>query len=224
MVSGFYKHFCDLIVEGIKGFTISEKELDQRYRFVNPEILNEYFDQGRDVIIAAGHYCNWEWATMQSSRVLKHTCVGIYTPLSNAYFEDKMKASRSKYGLVLVPKDQVKAYFKEGHITPQLYFFLVDQSPSNPDRAFWTSFLGTQTPIQYGVEKYSKEYNLPIFFLTVMRQNRGFYHLTMEKVLDNPIQKEYGQILIEVYSHLENMILQKPEWWLWSHKRWKHNK
>lgn len=224
LVSGFYRHFCDLIVEGIKGFTISAGDLDKRYKFLNPNILDDYYQKGKDVIVAAGHFSNWEWATMQSSRILKHTCVGIYTPLTNRFFENKMKKSRSRFGLVLVPKDRVKAYFREKHLSPQLYFFLVDQSPSNPDRAYWANFLGNETAIQFGIEKYSKEFGLPIFFITIMRQKRGYYHLTLKKVLDNPLEKEYGQIITEVYEHLENMILQRPEWWLWSHRRWKHSK
>ena len=220
----FYRHICDIIVEGIKSFTISNEELGRRYNFVNPEVLDSLYRERRDVIIAAGHYANWEWATMQSSRVFKHVCVGIYTPLTNKFLEQKMAESRSRTGLVLVPKDQVKEYFKKEHQEPQLYYFLIDQSPSNANRAYWSTFLGKETGIQYGAEKYSKEFNIPVFFLKVDRVKRGYYIQTLEEVVMEPTQQVYGQILEKIYQKLESEILQQPAWWLWSHRRWKHSK
>ena len=56
----FYRHFCDLLVESFKLFNISESELRKRLVFENPDELNRYFREGRSVIIAGGHYNNWE--------------------------------------------------------------------------------------------------------------------------------------------------------------------
>src|SRR5687768_7853119 len=55
----FYRHFCDIVVESLKSFTISQQEISKRMVLLNPELLNKYFDQNKSIILAGGHYNNW---------------------------------------------------------------------------------------------------------------------------------------------------------------------
>jgi len=219
----FYKHLCDLIVEGIKGFTISDKQLMKRYKPIKMGDLESDYREGKSIILAAAHYTNWEWATMAFPLQFKHTCLGIYTPLSNAYLEDKMRKSRSRTGLQLLRKDEVKAYYAaDNEVAPTAQIYLVDQSPSNPERALWLEFLGNKTPVQYGAEKYAKEQNLPVHFVSVKRVKRGYYEYEIEKITDDPSSLVYGELMRAIYERIENMISKEPGHWLWTHRRWKH--
>ena len=49
----FYKHFCDLMIEGIKSFTISQKQLSKRFIIKNHNIIDEYAKKGKSVIITS---------------------------------------------------------------------------------------------------------------------------------------------------------------------------
>ena len=109
----FYRHFCDLILESLKAFTISEKEVRKRMSIKNTDVLDKYFDQKRSVIIATGHYNNWELFVLALAAPLKHKAIAIYKPLSNSFFDKKMKDMRTKFGLRMISTKQVKRVFEE---------------------------------------------------------------------------------------------------------------
>ncbi len=89
IVDAFYKHLCDLIVESIKVFSISENQIHQRMKILNPEYINKYFEQNQSVILAGGHFNNWELFAVAIDAAIKHDAVAIYKPLSNLFFDEK---------------------------------------------------------------------------------------------------------------------------------------
>lgn len=224
IIKNFYRNLADITLESVKAFFMSNKELLERYIIVNPEALDPYFDEKKTVLVAAGHLANWEWATMALPLYLKHKCSGIYTPLTNAFLENKMSRTRSKNGLVLIPKAESSGYFSSMGKDPEAIFFLIDQSPSNPDSAYTLNFMDTETFVHYGLEKYARQFNAPVFFLSVERISKGKYALVFTKITDHPNGESEGNILKKSYQVLEEFLRAKPGDWLWSHRRWKHQK
>ena len=224
IVKLFYKHFCDLIVESIKNFTISEKQARKRMVVENPEVLDKYFDKGQSVIVVAGHYGSWELMAVAIDMLTKHRHVGIYKPLSSPFFEKKMRESRGRYGTVMLPMKQTRAFFEAEHEKPVCMIFGADQWPSNAKDAYWVNFMNRETPFLYGAEKYAKEFNFPVVFGKINKPKRGFHRITLEDITDKPNEMEYGEIIDIFVKKLEETIRAKPEHWLWSHKRWKRSK
>jgi KDO2-lipid IV(A) lauroyltransferase len=220
----FYKHFCDLIVESLKTFTISEKEVLERVVCKNPEGVNKYFEQKRSVIIAGGHYNNWEIFAVAVDALIKHKTVGIYTPLSNKYFDEKMRATRSKYGLLMISTKKIKRYIENNSKEPMAIIFGFDQSPSNPKSAHWMTFLNQDTGVQFGTEKIAKEFNIPVVYGRINKEKRGHYSFEFFDVTDTPRETAYSEITENINRHLEKDIRDAPQYWLWSHRRWKHKK
>lgn len=224
IVKQFYKHFCDLIVESIKNFTISEKQARKRMLTENVEILDNYHAQGKSVVVMGGHYGNWELMAVAIGMLTKHTQVGIYKPLSSKYFDAKMRASREKYGLQMLPMKETKSYFDKKHENPVSIIFGADQWPSNAKGAYWTNFLNRETPFLYGAEKYAKDYNWPVVYGEILKLKRGYYKVVFHDITSEPTKKEYGEIIEAFVRVLSKTIAAKPEHWLWSHKRWKKTK
>lgn len=220
----FYKHFCDLVVESIKTFTISERQIMKRFVIANPEVSDKYYDEGRSILFAGGHFNNWELLAVGVDKWVKHNTAGIYTPLSNQYFDKKMQITRGKYGLKMVSTKNVKRFLdsKENGLTATI--FAIDQSPSNPKSAYWMRFLNQETGVLYGVEKYAKEYNSPVIYGKLSKVKRGYYSLFLIDVTGNPQQTAYGEIIQKTQRILESNILENPQYWLWTHKRWKHKR
>ncbi len=221
IMAKFYKHLCDLIVESIKGFTISEKQLRKRLIVTNPEVADQYANKGQGVIFVGGHINNWEICAQAVPFYSEHECIGIYKPLSNAFFDHKMKTTREKYGLKLVSMKQTKKSFDKGG-KPKAIIFGSDQSPSNPKRAYWLKFLNQDTGVLYGVEKYAKEYNWPVIYVTIYKTKRGHYEVEYKLITDTPLDTSYGEITTSFTKAIENDIIAHPQYWLWSHRRWKH--
>lgn len=220
----FYKHFCDLILESLKAFTISKKEVKKRVVCNNPELLNKHYDNNRSVVIAGGHYNNWEIMAVAIDMLLKHTVSGIYKPLSNKYFDKKMRKTRMKYGLYMLPTKEVKDYFEKNKNNLVAPIFAIDQSPSNPNNCYWTTFLNQDTGVLFGAEKYAKEYNYVVVYGRINKVKRGFYTIDFFDVTETPQQTAHGEITKKITNLLENDINHLPQYWLWSHRRWKHKR
>ena len=220
----FYCHFCDLVVESLKGFIISKNQLRKRFSIKNSAIANKYFDEGKDVIFVGGHYNNWEILAQGVNLELKHKIVGIYKPLTNKYFDKKMKTSREKYGMLLCSIKETKAYLDKDLGKPKGTIFAIDQRPGNPEKSYWMQFLNQETPVLFGAEKYAKEYNAPVIFCTINKVKRGHYEGVLKLIEANPQNTVYGEITSKNTLTLEKDIIENPQFWLWTHKRWKHKR
>lgn len=220
----FYLHFCDLILESVKMFSMSEEEAVARCRFVNPEVLEKFYRDGRSVLIIAGHYNNWEMAALAFAPQAPHLTVGIYQPIRNAFFNDKFQESRGKYGMLLVPKRETKNYFSAYQDQLTVTLFGADQSPTFSKKVYWTTFLNQETAVAYGTEKYAREYNYPPVFTCINRCKRGVYEIEFKVIADEPAATAFGEITEAHTRLLEKQILEDPAYWLWTHKRWKRKR
>jgi len=220
----FYKHFCDVIVESLKSFTISDAQISKRMILKNPELLNSYYDKKQSVILAGGHYNNWEWIAVALDKQMKHQSIAIYKTLSNKFFDEKMRSTRGKFGLLMVSTKLVAETFSKFKNELTATIFAIDQSPSNPKKCYWMNFLNQDTPVLFGTEKFSKDYNQPVLFGTITKVKRGFYQIAFETVTDNPTNTAHGYITETTTKLLEAEIIKAPQYWLWTHRRWKHKR
>lgn len=220
----FYSHLCDIIVESVKLFSITKSQISKRFIVNNPEILKPYFDANQDVLIVGGHYNNWEMLAAGIDQQVPHDTTGLYSKLSNPFFDKKMKESRSAFGLRMVTTKDSFAYFKETHTTPRLTIFGADQSPTYSKSVHWTTFLSQDTAVALGTERFAKKYNLPVVYGSIHKVKRGHYSLDISKLTDTPIDTADGEITEMHTRKLEEQILNKPEYWLWTHKRWKRKR
>lgn len=221
----FYMHLADMFIEGIKIRHMTEKELLKRFNFKNPELVNKYTSQGRDAIAAFGHYGNWEWI-VGIHRVLDARVLTVYKPLHNRYFDRYFLKLRSRYGMELVAMSstlrRIISYRKEGVNT--LTGLVADQTPPKKDIQFWTGFLNHDTPVYMGVEKLARKFDMVVFFFKISKVKRGYYELEAEVICDDAISLDEFELTRLHIKRLEKHILEKPEYWLWSHRRWKHKK
>lgn len=222
----FYAHFCDLILESVKVFSISKKQAAKRFVVVNPELLDKYYEQGRSVVLSGGHYNNWEMAAVAVGFQIKAILVGIYAPLTNKYFDKKFFDSRSKFGLELIGRNEVKERLKQNHEEGKLTVtvFAGDQSPTYSKKVYWTDFLGQDTAVMFGTEKYAREYDSAVLFANIRKVKRGYYELILEEIEEFPNEVPMGQVTEKHTRALERQILANPEYWLWTHKRWKRKR
>jgi Kdo2-lipid IVA lauroyltransferase/acyltransferase len=220
----FYRHLCDTMLESVKTFTVTKAQTLPRVYCTNAEVIDRYADQGRSVLFVAGHYSGFEWLVFSVNLLIKHQVSAVYRPLNNVFFDKKIQESRSRMGLKLVSMYNVKSYLADGLTEPTAVVFAMDQSPSKPVNVHWIEFLNQDTAVLFGTEKYAKEYDLPVIFGHLSKNERGRYGITFEVVSDSPKTTAHGEITEKMMRLLEADIRQKPEFWLWSHRRWKHKR
>lgn len=220
----FYKNLTDIIIEGIKGFSIGRKTVAKRHKILNPEVLEEFFNKNQSVIGVTGHIGNWEWGSLSAGFQIKHKAIAFYKPLSNKYINKFLKNTRTKCGTHLASIYETHQTFETFANECCAYILVADQNPGNKEKAIWTDFLGIDTAFLHGPEKYAKFYNYPIVFIDIKRVKRGYYELRLSTLIENLSLCTEGEITQKYAQRLQQAIEETPHSWLWSHKRWKYKR
>lgn len=219
----FYRHFADLLIEGIKNLGISEKELRKRFRISNPELMQQLYDQRKSVLLVSAHYMNWEWMITGQSLFFPHQAVGIGMPLSSGFWDKKINALRSRFGMHVIHAKIVKETFEHYRNAgiPTATLVLSDQSPGDSLKSYWTTFLHQPTAVLFGAEQLANTYDQAVVFYLPKKIKRGVYSIELHLITENPRSLSWGELTEAHTRLLEQRIEQEPEAWLWSHKRWK---
>jgi KDO2-lipid IV(A) lauroyltransferase len=218
----FYRHFNDILVEILKMIHFSPEALASRIKVKNPEVLNDLYNQKKSVIAVVGHYNNWEWI-LGTKPYVPHQSMAIYKPLNNKYFNRFLIRNRSRYGVELISMREtlrkMLTYKKENKIT--LCAFITDQSPVWEETQYWTNFLNQLTPVYLGIEKMAKKTGQAVVFLHVQKIARGRYEMEVIRLFDQVDNIPIHEITNRHLAVLEQIIITQPEYWLWTHRRWK---
>ncbi|MGB4291375.1 MAG: lysophospholipid acyltransferase family protein [Bacteroidales bacterium] len=221
----FYRHFADLFVEILKLTHLSDKEHLRRCRIENPELLEKLYSEGRDAVAIVGHYGNWEYLPI-ISLVTQFTCVTVYKPLKNKHFDRFMNRLRTKQKMLLSPMSQVMRdvikFRSEGKRI--LVSLLADQTPARGEIHYWTTFLNQDTPVYLGAEKIASKYDMAVVFFNHQKIRRGYYNVKFELLFEHTKGLPEYVITETHVKRLEELIREKPEYWLWSHRRWKYKR
>lgn len=221
---GFYRHFTDFIFESIKTLSITEKEVLKHTSIKNPELLDQYYQENRNVLVVCGHYNNWELYALSLPKQLKHTPYSLYQPLKNQFFDRLLLNSRARNGMNLIKTNDIVTFFKTNNGNPKMIVVVNDQSPTNINKAHWNTFLNQDTGWNVGPEMLAKKYDYVVLFGHSKKVKRGTYEVEFRLISDESKQTDSHYITDTYTKMLEAIIQEKPEFWLWSHKRWKHKK
>ena len=214
-----------MFLEMTKTLTISPEEMSKRFTITNIEVIKEYEKKGKSIMLIASHYASWEWLITLNQK-LSFQGVAIYKKLANKYFDKLVIDIRSKYNTKLVPTNKtiplISVNQKNG--IPCVYGLASDQSPKT-DRIFhWKNFMGIEVPVHTGPEMLAKKYDMTVIFAKVKKVKRGYYELTIIPLSDNPNSVPEFGITDAYIKEVEKQILEAPEYYFWTHKRWKHRR
>lgn len=217
----FYRHFTDLLAEGIKNLSISKNQLSKRFKVRNPEIMQQLFNENKTVILVSGHYNNWEWLIRFQNILFPHQAFGIGMPMTSKFWDKKINEKRSEFGMKVVHAKNFKEELEKNKNIPKSILVLSDQSPGDSNKSYWMEFLHQQTAVLFGAELMAHENNFAVVGFTINKVSRGKYEMQLELITDNPRENNWGEITEAHTKMLEKAIIAKPQYWIWSHKRWK---
>jgi len=218
----YYKFLSSLFVEVIKMKSISKKELNKRVKFKNTDLVEAYLQNNESVIFCSSHYGNYEWVCMAIGLNFSGEHFPIYKPLSSEVFDQWFFNMRSKYGNQMVAMRQTLRAIQGSKDKATMFTFGCDQAPSRGESIYWTDFLNQKASVQLGVEKIAKKTNRPVFYLKINCIKRGYYEVDCVPICLDPKQAAAYEITELHTRFLEEMIAEKPDYWLWSHRRWKY--
>lgn len=224
----FYRWFCDYTVETLKLLTISPEEMQQRMHVEGVEDMERSLEKNPFVFIYLGHYCNWEWISSIPlwTRQPDTHCAQLYRPLKNHFFDELFYKMRTRFGAENISKYESLRHIldlkRNGKRT--IIGFISDQAPGWESIHDWVDFLHQDTPVFTGTERIAKKVNAAIYFADVKRVRRGIYQLRLRLVTEDVNSYEDYKITDIYMQQLEAMIRRQPHLWLWTHRRWKHQR
>ncbi len=217
----YFKYMADLMMESVKNISISGKEVQRRMRPTNPELMEHYFSQGKSIIAAAGHYGNWEMAALSFGFLTDKKRVIVYKQQSNLVFNDFFNKTRSRFGSTMVSMKQTLRKMIEFKNEPTFTVLASDQTPVRHEATYFTEFLNQPTAVFLGIEKLTKVVDCVVIFYRLDIVKRGYYTYTFVPLVEEPLKTAPHEITKTHVKYLEGLIREKPEYWLWSHRRWK---
>ena len=221
LLKQFYRHFTDILVEGIKNLSISKKQLKKRMLVRNPELMQELYDEKRNVILVSGHFNNWEWLISSQNLLFNHQAFGIGMPMSNKFWDKKVNQRRERFGMQVINASNYQIKFRTFKKKPFAVLTLGDQSPAHSTKSYWMNFLNQDTAVLFGTEYMANDYDFTVVFFIVHKIKRGYYELELKLITKDAKSMNWGEIT-EIHTKLlEDEIIKNPSQWLWSHKRWK---
>jgi len=221
----FYSHMCDMFLEMIKTITISQKEIEKHFTFSNMEVYYELEKKNKSIALMCAHYASYEWV-ISMNYYIHCKGFGIYKKLSNPYFDKLVKRIRSKFKAELITTKQTIPTIAENHKNHVLgiYGFASDQSPKANAAYHWAPFMGHIVPVHTGAEMLAKRFDMNVIFLKVKKVKRGYYEASFEILSEDAKSVPNYEITDKFLKLVEEQIYEAPEFYLWTHKRWKHKK
>jgi KDO2-lipid IV(A) lauroyltransferase len=219
----FYHHLCDMVVESIKSLTISEAEMKKRFTFTNVELIQNIENQNKSIVLMCAHYASWEWIFILQTYVNSRGNA-VYKRLENKYFDGLVKRIRAKYNSYLITtKETIPTLIelkKQGILS--INGFISDQSPKIKKAYHWNEFMDIKVPVHTGAEMLAKKLDMAVVFFSVKKLKRGHYETTFKTITLTPNKYKDYEITDIFLKLVEQQIQDAPEYYLWTHKRWKH--
>jgi len=222
----FYHHLGDIFMENIALIRMKPEKVKKMIDFESCiQIATDIFNQDKHIIIVTAHYSNWEYYLVLPL-LSPHTTLGIYKPLNNKNYDKEFFNMRTKFGALpvsmndsfrtILQYDKNKIYTTIG--------LIADQRPPRTSSNYWTKFLNQDAAIFLGPEKIAKKLNAPIVFTYLEKVKRGEYKMIFDQIVENPSQYDEFEITEMYIRWVEKNIKEKPEYYLWSHNRWKNKR
>ena len=221
----FYRNLCDLFVEAPKMLNMKPDGYKYRINYTNPELLTQLYEQHKNVFYAIPHSGNWEWFGKMTCDLTAHNCLAVYKKVQNPVFEQLMLYLRTKdVPLEMVESNSALRRLTQLRDSCNAVLMVADQTPHGLASDYWTEFLHQDTCWFTGLERIAKMLDYAVVFVAMKRTGRGRYEVTFELIADQPKETEKGYIMEQYVRCVERFIQDQPDNWLWSHRRWKHQR
>ncbi|MCM1150617.1 MAG: lysophospholipid acyltransferase family protein [Alistipes sp.] len=224
----FYRTLAEIFVDTVD---LARCSADKARRMLVIEGLEEHRERvcGRDWIAMLAHFGCWEYCSFWGLYEPSQMVVAVYHPLHDPVMEQLyLRLRNSPYATTVAMKECVRFYLRHretGLGGKNMGLGLIaDQNPPRRPNSHWFSFLNQDTIFFDGGEKLALKFRLPVYFTRMERLRRGRYRMSFEMIYDGAEEVAENEITARYVERLEAMIRERPELWMWSHRRWKHKR
>ena len=223
----FYGFLTDYFVETVKLTTMSRRQMIRRMRFEGIQKVDATLRDRRDVVLYLGHYCNWEWVSSLPLHLTPGALPGqIYHPLESPAADRLFLRLRGRWGAISVRLHEtlrvIARWRRDG--TTSIVGYIADQVPGYNGIHCWIDFLNHDTPVYSGPERIARMQHAEVYYLDISRPRRGQYIGRFIRITPDAAREPQFFVTREYFRLLQQSICNHPQYWLWSHRRWKRTR
>jgi len=219
----FYLNFSDYLAETVKSFTMSKTETRVRMQHINQHLFHEAKQEGKNIILLAGHVFNWEWMNALATIVPQNNCHPVYRKVNSEFWEKQMKKVRSKFGnQALEANEVIMNIFRSKNDGDSIYLFVADQTPHSSHVNYGLEFLNQRTPAFIGYDKLATRMDFVFLYTEMKKVKRGHYQINYSRIEPDGEKFVNNEVVKKFHKLLENTIKKRPDNYLWSHRKWKY--
>lgn len=218
-----YRHLGREVVAMLRLSTLDPAAVNATVEIPEEDWRNfqEALAEGRGVILATGHYGNWEMAAAAvAARGVP--IEAIVKRQSNSLIDQRIEAARSALGVQTVDMGQASRQIPRALLAGKGVGIVADQDARSS--GVWVPFFGTLASSHRGPALFALRLGAPLFAAVCRSLPDGRYRLTGTRVAverTDSLDDDVARLTAELARRLENEIRQDPAQYFWFHKRWK---
>jgi len=194
---------------------------DRRFEIIGAKYIDQLRNDGKAGIIFSGHLANWEVAIMAASqRGLE--LAQVYRAANNPYVDRLLEAIQGERGNQVIRKGKTGARQILQVLERQHHLFLLNDQKFNQGLAI--PFLGYPAMTATAAARMALKFDCPLVPVQVERLQGFSFRITFYKPLEiqktGVFREDVKLLTSQVCASIEKWVKQRPDQWLWIHKRW----
>ena len=219
LIADHFRHL-GLVLAEVLVFPQWDRRFARRVRIVGREVVDQCLRDGVGCVVFVPHLGNWEllapvWPTLAPDPMV------LALPLPNPAFDRLLTKSRTVTGIEVVDRTGGLRRAVTGLHQGRAVGFLADQDGG--DDGVFVPIFGVLASCQRSPVVLARRLGCPIILCVTSREPDGTHQVILERVptVEDPNEADDVQALTWIYQRLECHIRERPEQWLWIHRRWK---
>ena len=221
----YYRHLGEMIIDTLSLAGMNDKKRAKYTEFNLPESFYEVLN-GKNAIALSSHYGFWEIALNLYLVTPDHHIIVAYRPLKSPLMDRLYKRLRNTNAVDVIPSKQLIRHYvanRNGINGKNLIVGLIaDQNCPPTKGCCWHKFLNHDSLFFDGGEQLAVKFGMPVFYMELERLEAGRYRHNYTMLYDGSEEVKPHEITERYVRCLERTIEAKPEYWMWSHRRWKN--
>ena len=219
-----YKSIAITLVELLAIPWLKKDEMEKMVKCENPELIVNYYNQGKGVILLSAHFGNWEYIALSVSLQIGIPFCVVIKPQRNPYVTKWLEEARTKWiNKVVQSGVSVRTVYKV-LLDKNIVAMVADQrGPSDGPRL---DFMGRPASFFAGPAVLALKTGAPMLYSIPVRQKDYTYKARVFEVSKDNLPESEEEKIKEITrrhkEYLESFIREYPEQWFWMHKRWKY--
>ncbi len=216
-------HIGYTVVEFCSMLFLDKSSILSMFTFEGKEKLERALKKNKGVLLLSAHIGNGDMATAALS------CSGFQVSLVSKMFKIKWLndfwfKSREKHGSRFIPPRKSSYEILKALKRNEMVIFVLDQY-TGPPNGIATEFFGVKTGTAFGPALFAQRSKTEVLPAFSYRKEFGQYVIKVFDPIPYETEGPKDELLRKntqlFSSSIEQMIREKPEQWLWVHRRWK---